>query len=138
MMPFKEILKFDVKKKGLGSEFPLTIGTLESCPSIQSAQILEKEMAQFELYSHTNTNHFDPYGKSMKLANRTFRHVDHIEDYWVNCRDDFDVHRRRFSRMALKMIRMYRIMEVPNQVQDDDTSLIQQYDYEPYRNNPFP
>lgn len=72
MIPFEEILQLDLNNKGLGVEFPLRIGTLESCPSIQRAQHFEKEMAQFELYSDTNRNHFDPYGRVMKLANMKF------------------------------------------------------------------
>lgn len=95
-------------------------------------------MDQFELYSHTNRNNFDPYGKAMKQANITFRHKDHIEDYWDNCRDEFDVLRRIFSRLPLKLIRLYKVVEVPEKVQDDEVNLVQHHDYETQRRKPFP
>lgn len=114
------------------------MGTLEAFPSIQSAQHSEKEMAQFELYSHTNRINFDPYGKAMKQANRKFKHKDHIEDYWDNYRDKLDVLRRIFSILPLKLIRLYKVSKVSDQIQDDKVNLVQHHDYEPHRSKPFP
>lgn len=62
MVAFETILQY-MHRKWLGDEFTLRIGTMEACPSLQSAQHLEKEKVQYELYSHNNRDNLIPMEK---------------------------------------------------------------------------
>lgn len=82
-------------KNFFGGEFPLGIGSLDAFPSIQSAHHSERDMIHFHLFSHIDRGNFDPYGIAQKMANKKFKHKDHIEDYWAKCIDEMEVIRRK-------------------------------------------
>ena len=39
----------------------------------------------------------------------SFIHVPHLEDYWANCPDEFEVRKRLWSRLTVRKINMFNI-----------------------------
>jgi hypothetical protein len=54
----------------------------------------------------------------------SFSHVPHLEDYWANCPDEFEVRKRLWSRMIVKQINMFQVDLVTQGVTEEDTEEI--------------
>lgn len=70
------------------------------------------------------------------MANKEYRHRDHIEDYWANYKDEFEVINQNFFRLPLKMIRLYGVVHVLDQIEDGE--VMQYHDYVQYQDKPIP
>lgn len=109
---FDVIVKKDMHKSSFCSEFPLRIRGHEACPSLASTQFFDGEIATFNLPLHTKRLRFDRTGGAQKKSNREFRHKDDLEDYWENCKHEFEVLRKKFSRFSIDLIRLYSIKAI--------------------------
>jgi len=57
-------------------------------------------------------------------VSRKLFHKDHIEDFWANYPDDYEVMKRAHSRLSLDFIKKFHIMAVPDQLQDDENIMV--------------
>lgn len=55
---------------------------------------------------------FDPYHKIRKAFGRRYRHKEHLEDYWVDAMDDFEIRKRMCSRLSVQMARVCHLFLV--------------------------
>jgi len=51
-------------------------------------------------------------------------HKMHIEDFWANCLDDYEIMKKAHSRLPLDFIKKFHIMAVPDQLQDDENVMV--------------
>lgn len=51
-----------------------------------------------ELY--TPRIRMDPYGKLKKMVGKEYSHLHNVEDFWVNYKDDKEVHMRHYMYMT--------------------------------------
>lgn len=93
-------------------------------------------MVYLHLYSHSDIGSFDSYEVAQKMGNKEYRHKYHIEDYRANCRYEFEIINRRYSRLSLKMIRLDRVAQVLDHVEDED--VMQYHNYMQFENKPLP
>lgn len=119
------------KKKKLGLEFPIVMGDYEEmCSPLAVAEKSVDELLFYHLASHITRTFFDAYDKIRMVA--SVRHKDKVqlEDYWANAKDDFEVKRRIFSRLPLKLIRIREVIQVLDQVEEDENTVRLEYEKE--------
>ncbi|KAH9327605.1 hypothetical protein KI387_007783, partial [Taxus chinensis] len=77
--------------------FPITMDYY-SCQSIHKARGIEVEMfseCEHELFPAWLN--FDPYGVARKKISQEYLHVPSLEDFWMKCRNEYEVRNKDFS-----------------------------------------
>lgn len=97
-------MKKDKHKTRFGGDVPLRIGTSEACPCINLANASKEEMSTLGLSFHSKRSRFDKTRKAQKKASREYSHKDDLEDYWANCSDEYEVRKKKFSRLLVDSI----------------------------------
>lgn len=86
--------------------------------------------------TYASRMNFDPYHKIRKAYARKYRHRVHLEDYWANAMDDFEIRTRMCFRLSVKMIRICHLFCVLDQVEDQGNYVKRHFEKE--KGNPLP
>ena len=64
---------------------------------------------------------FDPngYAKDVLQIGSVIKHVTTIEDYWADCKDEFERHDHSFARLIVDQVSVYKINIDVEGVEDD-------------------
>lgn len=96
----------------------------------------KEEMSTLSLAFHSKRPRFDQIGEAQNRASKECSHKDCIEDYQANCKDEFEVQRKIFSRLPSNLIRLYKTKAIPNQLEDGG-EVIQGHDYDSIKDKPI-
>ena len=68
---------------------------------------------------------FDPngYARDVLQIGSVIKHVTTIEDYWANCKDEFQSHDHAFSRVIVDQVKMYKINLDVEGIEDDGKNM---------------
>ena len=90
-------------RKGSGFVFLIELGHYK-CKNIKDAFELKHELSMMNLGTYHSHSNFDEKGFAQPLfeLRPEFSYVPYLEDFWVDCDDDFEVRKRWWSRLSLK------------------------------------
>ncbi|KAH9329023.1 hypothetical protein KI387_001131 [Taxus chinensis] len=114
------------RHKSTGS-FPITVGYY-SCQSIHKARGIKAEM--FSEYEHEffpARLNFDPYGVAKKTISQEYSHVPSLEDFWMKCRNEYEVRKKDFNRLSVQQVFDYGLARIPADLTDDGPVLLDTY-----------
>ena len=65
---------------------------------------------------------FDPrgYARDVLQIKVTIRHITTVEDYWVDCRSEFESHDRAHARLIVGQVKTYGINLDVEGLEDDN------------------
>lgn len=88
------------------------------------------ELLFYWLTHHTARTNFDLCDKIRMVVGVKHKHRMQLEDYWANVKDDYEIKRRMFSRLPLKLIRICEIIQVSDQIEEDVNTIHPNYEKE--------
>lgn len=97
-------------KKSSSSIFPIEIGHYR-CSNFKQVVLTKTTLSRLYLKPYSPREDFDYIGLSrdnFKHASSLF-HVPHLENYWANCPDEFEVRKRLWSRLRVSQINMFKV-----------------------------
>lgn len=97
-------------QKGFGYTFLVELGHYKY-KTIQDDLKLKTEIKSMDLLTYSARPNFDSQEFSLRyseLGSSTL-HVPHLEDFWANCQDDFEVRKRLWSRLSLVKIKDFNL-----------------------------
>lgn len=68
--------------------------------------------------------YYDPKGDISKIIVGYHSHVQHLEDYWLNCEDEHVVRVRKYQRLSLKSARILMLHDIRDQLEEDDGKVL--------------
>lgn len=93
-------------KHKAGVPYPLTLGFgMYAFPPDECEEYSEKKLVEYNLNLHTDRGRIDPKGELKKWIGREYSHQPHIEEFWVNCKDDKEVQMHHYMRMTLTFMK---------------------------------
>ena len=118
------LLSGSLKKKVY--EFPMKFGAF-SCESQFDAKNMLKTFKtkyHLEMYEVVRPM-FDPkgYAREVSQIGGTVKHVTTIEDYWADCRDEFESRDRAFARLMVRQVKTYGINLDVEGLEDDGQNM---------------
>ena len=104
------LLSASLRKKGY--EFPMQVGAF-SCESRLDAKNMLKMFEtrySLEMYEVVRPM-FDPrgYARDVLQIGGTVRHITTVEDYWADCRNEFESRDRAHTRLTVGQVKTYGI-----------------------------
>jgi len=62
-----------------------------ACASLASTEHFDKELQIVNFHFYNARDHFDPNKVMERFVTKKLFHKIHIEDFWANCMDDYEV-----------------------------------------------
>lgn len=96
-----EVHKFLQNQKKVAFGFPIEMG-IYRCRSSANAKVMGDELSKFGLKLFNERRSYDPQGIFASRLGQNQAHVPTVEDFSVNCDDEFEVRRRNNDRFTLQ------------------------------------
>ena len=124
------VLSGSLKKKGY--EFPMKVGAFSYKSHSDAKNMMNtfKMKYNLEMYEVLRPM-FDPngYAREVLQIGSVIKHITMIEDYWVDCKDEFESQDHAFSRFIVGQVKLYQIDIDVEGIEDDGHNM--------YRNTYF-
>lgn len=101
--------------------FPVEIGHYR-CSNYKQARLAQPTLSCLCLKPYTPRKEFDYAGFSRDNFRHasSLTHVPHLEDYWTNCPDEFEVRKRLWSRLTINQINMFKVDLHTHKINEDE------------------
>ena len=70
---------------------------------------------------------FDPDGVAKKTISQEYSHVPLLEDFWMKCRNDYEVRKKYFNRLSAQQVFNYGLAWISVDLVDDRHVIIESY-----------
>lgn len=105
--------------------FPIEL-TYYTCNSVSYALNLELEFKQFNFILYVPRTNFDIKGFAMAhlIIREHFQHMSNLDDFWVDCEDEYEVWKRAHLRFTVQKVRQYGLEMDTAHIVDNGKDLI--------------
>ena len=114
------MLSGSLRKKGY--KFPMKVGafSFETRSNAKNMLKVFEMKYKLEMYKVLRPM-FDPngYARDVLQIGSVIKHVTTIEDYWVDCKDEFESRDHVFARLTVDQVKMYKVNIDVEGVEDD-------------------
>ena len=63
------------------------------------------------------------YARNLLQIGSVIKHVTTIEDYWADCRDEFEINHHAFTRLIFNQVKIYKINLYVEGFEDDGKNM---------------
>ena len=97
------LLSRSLQKKGY--DFPMKVKTYIFESRLETKNMIKEFEKKYKLDMYEDLRPtFDPFGyaRDVLQIGSTLKHVVTMEDYWANCKDEFERHNSIFARLTIE------------------------------------
>lgn len=117
--------------------FPFGLG-IYTCRLVADAKSMGDELSKLGLKPYNERRSYDPHGVFAAQLEKNYAHLPALEDFWANCRDEFEVRRRSYSRLTLHQMKDYLAKDIEGLLDDDGDVLLPMYTRNQIEDQPLP
>ena len=132
------MLSGSLNKKGY--EFPMKVGAYSSESHSNAKDMLKAFEMKYKLEAYEVVRPmFDPngYARDVLQIGCVIKHITTIEDYWVDCKDEFESRDHAFTRLTVEQVKTYDININVEGLEDDGQNMYSNTYLTMIRNTPI-